>query len=354
MSGGEKKANGKRRARPRKRRKLEVLVLAHTSCLPPDDVAALSPKEFLDVKTEHEVLAGLRKLGHHVAALGLTDELAPLREAIQGENPPEIVFNLMEEFRGQTTFDQNVASYLELQGMRYTGCNPRGLMIARDKALSKKILHYHRLPVPGFAVFSKSSRVRLPRHMKFPVIVKSLIEEASLGISESSVVSNAEKLAERVEFVFERLGTSAIVEEFIEGRELYVSVLGNERLQVLPTWELYIDNLREDAPNIATASVKWDLEYQKRRGVRLGRAEGLEPEIQAKLARSSKRIFRALNLSGYARIDYRLSADGTPYFLEANPNPDIGDREEVAQAAAAVGMKYHELLQRVLELGLKR
>ena len=296
---------------------------------------------------------GLRDLGHEVRPLGLIDDLTPLRRAISNFKP-HIVFNLLEEFRGEPMLDQNVVSYLELVQVPYTGCNPRGLMIARDKALSKKILHYHRIPCPRFHVVPKGrSLKRKPASLAYPLIVKSQLEEASLGISEASVVHNDDKLAERVAFMHGKVGTSAIVEQYIDGRELYVGVLGHRRLQVLPVWELQIQKLRSDAPLIATRSVKWDINYQKRRVVQIGRAQDLPEELERRLAHVSKRLYRILGLSGYARIDFRLDADNRPYFLEANPNPDIGYGEEFAEAAEAAGIEYEPLLNRILSLGLR-
>jgi len=246
-------------------RKHRILVLMHTDLIPPEDVKKLSEQEFLELKTEYDVLQGLRKLGHEARPLGLVDDLAPLRSAIT-EFKPHIVFNLLEEFHGSVLLDQNVVSYLELVQVPYTGCNPRGLMIARDKALSKKILHYHRIPVPRFQVVPKGRTLkRKPAALEYPLIVKSLYEEASLGIAEASVVTNDEKLVERVAFMHDKIGSDAILEQYIDGRELYVGVLGNHRLRVLPALELNIGKLRPDAPRIATRRAKWDPAYQQRR-----------------------------------------------------------------------------------------
>jgi D-alanine-D-alanine ligase len=333
-------------------RKHRILVLMHTDLIPPEDVKKLSEQEFLELKTEYDVLQGLRKLGHEARPLGLVDDLAPLRSAIT-EFKPHIVFNLLEEFHGSVLLDQNVVSYLELVQASYTGCNPRGLMIARDKALSKKILHYHRIPVPRFQVVPKGRTLkRKPAALEYPLIVKSLYEEASLGIAEASVVTNDEKLVERVAFMHDKIGSDAILEQYIDGRELYVAVLGNHRLRVLPALEWTIGQLRPDAPRIATRRAKWDPAYQQRRDVRLEPAEGLLPEVVRTLLQVTKRAYRLLGLSGYARMDFRLGADNRPYFLEANPNPDIAREAELAEAAELDGLDYPALLDRVLRVGL--
>ena len=335
-------------------RKKRVLVLMHVDFMPPDDIASKPEAEFFEYKTEYDVLMGLRDLGHEVHPLGLNDELTPLRQAIQNFKP-HIVFNLLDEFRGEPMFDQNVVSYLELVQMPYTGCNPRGLMLARDKALSKKILHYHRIRVPRFAVVPAGRKLkRKPARLEYPIIVKSQIEEASLGIAEASLVNGDEKLAERIEFMHATVGTNLILEQYVDGRELYVGVMGNTRLQALPVWELEMRRLRPDAPRIATRSVKWNLKFQKRRGVKLGPARNLPPDVEWLLVKTSKRLYRLLQLSGYARIDFRLDAQGRAYFLEANPNADIGYGEEFAEAAEAAGIDYEPLLDRLLAIGLRK
>jgi D-alanine-D-alanine ligase len=236
----------------------------------------------------------------------------------------------------------------------YTGCNPRGLMLARGKALAKKLLHYHRIPTPAFAVFPMRRKIHRPARLGFPLIVKSVSEDASRGIAQASLVDADDKLAERVAFVHEKIGTDAIAEQYIEGRELYVGVLGNDRLRVLPVWELEFGSDAEGASRIATEKLKHDPGYQERRGIVAGPAKKLAPELRARIQQLAKRICRTLELDGYARIDFRLSADDVPYFLEANPNPEIAKIEEFADAARHDGLKYPDLLQRILALGISR
>lgn len=334
-------------------RKLRVLVLMHPALVPPEKLNGYSEKEIFAWKTEYDVVTTLRKLGHEVRPLGLQDELMPLRTAIM-EWKPHIVFNLLEEFHGLAEFDQHVVSYLELMKVKYTGCNPRGLVLGRDKALSKKLLAFHRIHVPSFAVCPRGRKLKRPRGLSFPLIVKCLTEEASLGISQASIVDNEDKLAERVNFIHNSIGTDAIVEQYIEGREIYVGVMGNERLEVLPIWELTFENLPAGSAAIATARVKHNPEYQSKHGIMQQPAAGLSSELASHIVKTSKRIFRLLLLDGYARIDYRLSPKGELYFLEANPNPEIAEREEFSQAAQEVGVSYPELLQRMLNLGLAR
>ena len=330
-----------------------IIVLVHSTLVPPQDIANLTVEQVEPFKTEYDVLQALEGLGHEVVVIGLNDELGPLRKAIE-EFRPHVVFNLLEEFGGEAIFDAHVVGYLELQRTPYTGCNPRGMLLARDKALSKKVLAYHRIRVPRFRVFPRYRKVKRPPRLGFPLIVKSLIEEGSYGIAQASVVHSDKALEERVTFIHDKILTDAVVEQYIPGRELYASVLGNHRLNVLPTWELFLDSLPDDAPRIATRKVKWDHEYQKKHGVRIGRAKGLSEDLESRIQELSRRICRRLGTDGTVRIDYRLSENGKLYFLEANPNPDIADGEEFAAAAKAAGIGYPALLQKIVNLGIRR
>jgi D-alanine-D-alanine ligase len=303
------------------------------------------------MKTEIDVTEALRLLGHEVHELGVHDELRPLRAALE-EFQPEVVFNLLEEFQNEVVYDQHVVAFLELMRVPYTGCNPRGLTLARDKALSKLVAAHHRVRAPHFEVFRPGRKVARPTRLDFPLIVKSLVAESSVGISKASLVRDDAALAARVRFVHEWIHTDAIAEEFVPGRELYVGVIGNARLAVLPPRELVMERAPGEAL-IATERVKHSLHYQRARGVRLVPAE-LAPELARRLAQASRRVYHALHLDGYARLDWRLRDDGELYFLEANPNPEVARFEEFALAAEAAGLAYEALIQRILALGLAR
>lgn len=337
----------------KQRRKLRVLTLAHPAHLPPDVVDGLSEQRLMEVRAALDVSQALSALGHDVRSLGVLDDFAPLQE-LAAEMRPHIVFNLLEDVQWTAIRDHNIVSMFELLGLKYTGCSPRGMVISRDKALSKKLLAYHHVPVPAFEVYPVGRKVRRPPELEFPLFVKSLTEHSSIGIARASLVSDDAELEERIAFIHEKVGTDAIAEQFIDGRELYVGVVGNSRLQTFPTWELVIDDAAASEPLIATAKVKHDASYQSKRGVRLCEAEDLPKALTARIGWLSKQIYRMLELSGYARIDYRLDARGELYFLDANPNPDICEAEELASAARAAGVEYPELLQRILNLGLRR
>lgn len=333
-------------------KRLRILVLMHKDLVPPEPLTGQDVTG-AEWKTEYDVVSTLRKLGHDVTPLGVKSDLGVLRSAIE-DGKPHIAFNLLEEFDGVAVYDQNVVSYLELLHVPYTGCNPRGLMLARDKVLSKKLFSFHRIPFPDFMVVPQGRTVKRPKWLSFPLIVKSVTEEASLGISQASIVQEDDKLKERVEFIHASVGTGALIEQYIEGRELYVGVLGNGQVHVLPVWELIMDQLPEDARRIATERVKWSRTYQAKYGIRSGEARNLPAGKAEEIQHLAKRVYRALGLSGYARIDVRMDAAGHVYVLEANPNPQIAHDEDFSDSAEKAGYTYPELLQELLHIGLRR
>jgi D-alanine-D-alanine ligase len=332
-------------------KKLRILALMYEKLVPPEGAKA-SEAQDSEWKTEYDVVSALRELGHDVRPLGIGGNLAPIRSAID-EFKPHIAFNLLEAFDGVATWDQNVVAYLELLKVPYTGCNPRGLILGRDKAITKKLLTYHRIPVADFAVFRPGHKVRRPRRLAFPLIVKSLTLDASIGISQASVVDDDAHLEERVRFIHDSLGTDALVERYIEGRELYVGILGNQQLQVLPLWELSFTKMPEERRKIATERLKWSLTYQKRHGIVSGRAKDLPEGVESRIRETCKRVYRNLMLSGYARIDLRLSEDSGVYVIEANPNPQLSRDEDFAESAREASVDYCGLLQRIVNLGLR-
>lgn len=338
----------------RPHRRLRVLYLTHPEFVPPDTLDGLDEQAVKNLQSDHDIVGCLRQeLGHEVQTLGVADDLGPIRRAVF-EFRPDIVWNSLEFFHNEPLWDHGIPSWLELMKVPYTGCNPRGLVLSRGKALSKRLVSPLRVLVPDHFVVRRSRPARRPKQLGFPLIVKSLTEHASMGISQASVVDSDERLAERVAFIHERIRTDALVEEYIDGRELYVGVLGADRLQVLPTWELLFEKLPDGAPRIATANVKRNVAYQERRGIFQAPAEDVDAAMGPMLVRTAKRIYRAMELDAYARIDFRLAPDGRLYFLEANANPDMGRDEEFASAADHAGLPYPALVQRILNLGLLR
>ena len=332
-------------------KKLRVLALMHDYMVPPDNLSGFDLGA-VEWKTEFDVTSTLVDMGHDLHVLGLKDDLGLIRQAVD-QFKPHIAFNLMEAFHEVGAFDMNVVSYLELLRLSYTGCNPRGMVLSRDKALSKKLMAYHRIPVPEFAVFRRGLAIKRPRRLKFPVIVKSLTQEASIGISQASVVEDDTKLRERVQFVHESVATDAIAERFIEGRELYVGVIGNERLQVFPVWEMEFSKMPEGVHRIATDRVKWSVKYQDKHGIKTSAAKKLPNGMAEAIQRLARRVYRTLEMSGYARMDLRMDEDGKAYVLEANANPQLAFGEDFAESAERAGIPYEDLLQRILNVGLR-
>jgi D-alanine-D-alanine ligase len=333
------------------KKKLRVIMLAEESLVPDGELKDFHGKQRELRKTEFDVRDAIDMLGHDVISIGVSDDLSTIRGAIDAHKP-DIAFNLLEEFAGIGHFDQHVVSYLELCKQPYTGCNPRGLTLARDKALTKKILAYHGLKVPEFATFPNGRAVRRPESLTFPLFVKSLTEEGSTGISNASIVHDDAKLKERVEFIHRTTNSTALAEQFIEGREIYVGVMGNNRAIVLPPWEFTMTKKDERAPLIASDRAKWDPKYQRQVGLKTGPAD-LSKKMQAKLSTLSNQIYRLLGMSGYARLDYRLTDAGEAYLLEVNPNPQIAKDEDFAMSAKHVGIDYPELIEQLMQFGIK-
>lgn len=332
-------------------KRLRVLLLTDKDLVPPDDYQG---QDYSDQpwKTEYDVLLTLRGLGHEVRTLGVLRDLETIQQAYR-EWRPDIALNLLEDVYGVIPYDHNVVAFLELLGLAYTGCNPMGLLLSRDKGLAKKLLAYHRVRSPDFMVCRRGRKERRRKRLRFPLIVKPLIEDASLGISRQSIVDDDAALAERIGFVHRSLECDAIAEQFIPGREVYVGVLGNERLEAFPPWELIIERQPEGAPFVATHRVKWHAGYQKKLGVTTRPAGNLPAGLDAAIRRISRRAYRVLHLSGYARLDFRVTDDGKAYLLEANANPQLGCGEDFAESAEHAGLSYPRLIQRILGLGLR-
>ena len=333
------------------KKKLKVLALfdAATATTIDQDFSAELKTE--DWKTEANVLAALGKLGHTTEHLAIFDDLDLVRQKPQSFEP-DVIFNLADQFKNNRAFDQNIVSFLEMHGLPFTGCGSTGLTLCKHKGISKKILGYHRIRVPDFVTIARGKRVARPRRLKFPILVKPLKEEASYGISQASFVETDEQFKERVQFIHEKYDHDVIAEEYIAGRELYVSVLGNQRLEAFPIRELVFKEVPPDEPKIATYKAKWDEEYRKRWGLQNQFAEGLDPAIAWNIQQTCKRIYRLLTIDGYARLDLRLTPANEVYFIEANPNPILAEDEDFAQSALKANLPYPELIDRIVRLGL--
>lgn len=332
--------------------KIRILVLFEVHDSPaPDDEYDRRMKEEPDWRTEGHVVTALRELGHevHLGAVWKNPrEVVDLVERIQ----PDLVWNFVQTFHGSRYFESNVAGVLELCRVPYTGCGHRALMICQDKALAKKILKHHRVPIAPFIVSHRERPLKRLGKSIFPVIVKPLAEEGSVGISRDSVAETEEQALARIGFLHERRKQDVIVEHYVEGREIYLGVIGNERLTVLPPRELKFTKVPEGEPKFASYKAKWDEGYRDRWGILNTFADELPEALARSLAVMSKRVYRILQMRGYGRVDLRLTEDGKLYVVEANPNPEIARGEDVAEAARKIGMGYTELIDRIVTLGL--
>lgn len=329
---------------------MKILLLTYAEHVPPKDISGIDLNEVF-WKVEYDVYNTLLNLGHDVKVLGVHDNVKEVVHEVETFKP-KIVFNLMDDFDDQSMLDQNVPSLIELLKVPYTGCNPRGLILSRDKALSKSLVKECGIKVPRFWPIQKDKYGNLSLVDKFPVIVKSRTEDASCGISQASVVKNSTDLVERIERVWHCVDTDAIVEEYISGQEIYVGVLGNEKLKALPVWELKFGNKNTENLPIATDRVKWNPSYRKKHRIKSGPA-ALPKDVKEELQEAALKIYKSLGLSGYARIDFRVTEQREIYFIEANANPHLAEDEDFAESAKCEGISYPELITKIIALGSK-
>jgi len=333
------------------KKKLKVLVLFDGVRPTKIDEDLSEEMKTEDWQTEANVMTALGELGHTAEHLAIFDEVDLVRQKMESF-APDVLFNLVEQFKNNPGFDQNIVSLLEMQGVPFTGCGSIGLTLCKHKGISKKILGHHGIPTPNFVVIPRGQRIGGPRQLKFPILVKPVKDEASYGISRASFVETDEQFRERIAFVHEKHKSDAIAEEYIDGRELYVSIMGNVRLQVFPIRELVFKEVPANEPKIATYKAKWDEKYRKRWGLEGQFAENLDRLLVKEIERTCKVIYRLLTIDGYARIDLRLSPENKLYFIEANPNPHLAADEDFAQSALKAGLKYPQLIQALVRLGM--
>jgi D-alanine-D-alanine ligase and related ATP-grasp enzymes len=333
------------------KKNLKVLVLFDGVQPTPIDADLSEEMKTEEWETEANVMKALGELGHNAEHLAIFDDVDLVRQKMESFQP-DVLFNLVEQFKNNPGFDQNIVSLLEMQGVPFTGCGSTGLILCKHKGISKKILGHHGILTPNFMVIPRGQRIGGPRQLKFPILVKPVKEEASYGISRNSFVQNDEQFRDRIAFVHEKYKSDAIAEEYIEGRELYVSIMGNVRLQVFPIRELVFKEVPANEPKIATYKAKWDEKYRKRWGLEGQFAENLDRALVKEIERTCKEIYRLLTIDGYARIDLRMSAESKLYFIEANPNPHLAADEDFAQSALKAGLNYPQLIQALIRLGI--
>jgi D-alanine-D-alanine ligase len=334
-------------------KKLKVLLLFDAPYAKPRGYDYRQEFKDVDWDAERFVYEALLENGHNVSLLGLYNDIRILFQEVE-ENRPDVIFNMAEVFKQRSDLDKNVVAVLELLGIPYTGSSSGSLLICGDKALSKTILRFHRIKVPRFYTFYRGRKVWLLKRVRLPLIVKPLKEEASRGISQASVVDSEEALVERVRMIHETMKHDAIVEEYVEGREFYVSVFGNKRITVLPLREMKFGEMDIDEPRIATYKAKWDYDYREKWKIKNVFAGRLPEGMFEKISDVCKRAYRALNMDAYARFDIRLTADGKVYIIEANANPNLDKDDEVGQSAEKSGITYAKFIQKIISLALQR
>src|SRR5215471_15986606 len=329
---------------------MKILILfdvAHQ--LDPDET--LSPERLKEEQkpTEADVMESLLRLGHSVETLAVFDNVTHIVEKLQ-TCMPDVVFNLSESFHQSRAQEPNIPALLELLKVRYTGAGPDALLLCKDKAIAKKILAYHHVRVPGFVVSHRLSPLRRLTRFKFPAFVKPRYEESSDGISKASFARDEGEALERAQFIHQKFDCDVLIEEFIEGRELYVGVLGTRRLTVFPPREVFFDNMPSDVPRFATYHAKWNDAYRKKWGITNGAARELPPAVAAELRKIGRNVYGWLKIRGCGRLDLRLTPNGELFVIEVNPNPSLSQDEDFAQSAAAGGMDYDALITAILSL----
>jgi D-alanine-D-alanine ligase len=301
-----------------------------------------------DKPTEACVLESLQRIGHEVETLAVFNNVPAIVEKLTS-CAPDVVFNLTESFYHDRSHEPNIPALLDLMRVRYTGSGPDALLLCKDKALAKKVLSYHRVRLPRFVVSHHRHPLRRLRQFTFPAFVKPVGQESSDGISQASFTRDEREALERARFIHQKFSCEALIEEYVEGRELYLSVLGNERLQIFPSRELFFSQMPEAAPKFATSYAKWNEKYREKWGIHNGPALELPEATTGHLQRLARTVYRVLKIRGFGRIDVRLTPQGEVYVIEANPNPSLAEDEDFAQSAAAAGMGYDALIQEILD-----
>lgn len=304
-------------------------------------------------EAHHHLVEYLGKAGHEVRLYGVHNDVKGIIAEVEA-HPPEIVFNTCESFRGDSAMELHVPALLDMLGVKYTGSGPAALMLAQNKGLAKKVLAFHGLWSADFAVYPKGQFEIRPSKLRFPLIVKPLTEDASIGIAESSVIRNDETLATRIAYVHEKIGCDALVEEYIEGRELFVGVMGNDKPTVLPPVELDFSKASNDKLRVYSFKAKFDSAYRKKWGIQSVFPKDLKKETLASIEEITLTAYQALGLRDYGRVDLMRAPDGALYILEVNPNPNIAENEDLPNAAEQNGVGYAEFAEKILKLALDR
>jgi D-alanine-D-alanine ligase len=299
-----------------------------------------------------QVASALRKSGHKASILGVHGDVRKLIQGLQ-RRKPDLVFNMMEMWGEAVWGDMSVAGLLDLLALRYTGSGPGELYLGQDKALAKKLLAFEGILYPRFAVFSPRAGFETGGNLRMPLFVKPLRMDSSIGIDSKALVNDARALMKRVSTIHEDLDDSALAEEYIEGREFYVGILGNEDATALPPVEVDFSGLPEGAPKVLDSKAKWEEGTKEYEGTRSVIAE-IPDELRARLQKVSLDAYRALRVRDYGRVDLRLTETGEIYVLEVNASCYLEKSSEFAMAAKAAGIEYVEVIERIVQCAMER
>ncbi|HUR91111.1 MAG TPA: ATP-grasp domain-containing protein [Gemmatimonadaceae bacterium] len=303
-----------------------------------------------------QIEEALARLGHEPARIVVDDQVQPVVTALS-QSPPDLVFNLCESFGGRSALESNVAALLNLLDLRYTGSSPAGLIVAGDKTLTKKVLSFHGIGTPKFATMFRGN-VDWAGDIDFPLIMKPPQEDASLGITGKSVVRDVKELLETMSSLQTEYQSAVLAEQFIEGREFYVGVLGNSSPQALPVIELDFTGFPPDKPRIASWAAKWGDDGDESGAEFAGTKSIFPTDLTEEQAEAMQKVaidsFNALRLRDYARVDLRVNAAGEIYVIEVNPNCYLEAQSEFARAAAESGIQYDQLIEKIIELATAR
>jgi D-alanine-D-alanine ligase len=331
---------------------MKILLLFDVARPVAPDVAYTAETFLQEYKTaEANVLASLERLGHEVATMAVFDNVANVFDKIKSF-APDVVFNQCESFYDNRAHEPNIPALLDLMKIRYTGSGPDGLLLCKDKALAKELLSHHHVRVPRFVVSHLKSPLRRLQHFGYPAFVKPIGQEASDGIAKASFVRDEREAIDRLRFLHQKFSSDAMIEEYIEGREIYVSVLGNRRRVVFPPREIFFENVPDDEPKFATSHAKWNDAYRKKWGIINGPAAELPETLRKDLHKLARNVYAWLRIRGFGRIDIRLSPRNEMFVIEANPNPSLAAEDDFAQSANAEGLTYDALIQEILNAAL--
>ncbi|MBN21287.1 MAG: hypothetical protein CL678_08360 [Bdellovibrionaceae bacterium] len=334
------------------KKKKKVMVLIDLPFEAPEDHDYRDFEKDPDWKSELAVMKQLKKMGYDAHLFGLHDNINDLISMLQTQSY-DFVFNLCESYKDDREYEGNIASLLEVMEIPFTGANARALNLCKDKALTKKILKFHGLDVPEFQEFPLNKKIKIQKNFPYPGVVKPVGYEGSEGIHGASLVKNEKEALKRIEYVQSKYKVDVLMEEYIHGREVYISLIGNKKVQAFHPQELFFDNMPEDMPRLASFKAKWDPKYRKKWDIDNGPVFDMDPALEKSIMDYGKKVYKIFGLNGYARFDLRVTDNGKIYFLEANPNPSIAPGDDFEQAAKESGVSYRDLLSQVIRLSKK-